>query len=58
MLVESKLFGINSQNVLCNCDAMTNEAPDNYSLKNKTDNDPHSYVLVNALKNQMGKNSH
>ena len=35
---------------------MTNEAPDNYSLKNKTD--PRSYVLANAFKNQTGKNFH
>lgn len=58
MLVENKLFGINSQNVLCNCDAMTNDAPDNYSLKNKTHDDPHSQALANAFKNQTGKNLH
>lgn len=58
MLIVNKLFGINSQNILCNCDAMTNDAPDNYSLKNNTHNDLHSYVLADAFKNQTGKNLH
>lgn len=56
MLLENKLFILNSQNVLCDCEDMTNDAPDNYSLQNNTHNDPHFYVLANAFKNQTGKN--
>lgn len=58
MLIENKLFGINSQSVLCDCDSVTNDAPDNYSLKTKTWNDTHSYVLANAFKSQTAKNLH
>lgn len=42
MLIENKLFGINPQNVLCNCYTLTNDVPANYSLKNKIHKDLHS----------------